>query len=167
MIKHIQCDIFDSNADVIGHQVNCQGVMGSGLAKQIKDRYPKVYDEYTAALTTLPGHNCLGVATFTVTKSKYNTPFYGVYNLFAQEFYGYDGKCYTDYDALRRCLETVVSTVVYNIDEKDGGNIITVAIPYKMGCCRGGGNWDRVLAIINEVFSGTNIDVLICECNKG
>jgi hypothetical protein len=27
MIEHVKCDIFESGADVILHQVNCQGVM--------------------------------------------------------------------------------------------------------------------------------------------
>ena len=30
MIKHIKGDILNSNTDMIVHQVNCQGVMGSG-----------------------------------------------------------------------------------------------------------------------------------------
>ena len=34
--------------DVIGHVVNCQGVMGGGIAKSIKERYPSVYEEYKA-----------------------------------------------------------------------------------------------------------------------
>ena len=46
MIKHIKRDIFKSGADLICHQVNCQGVMGSGIAKQVREKYPKVYKEY-------------------------------------------------------------------------------------------------------------------------
>lgn len=42
MIKHIKGDIFQSSADVILHQVNCQGVMGSGVAKQVREKYPDV-----------------------------------------------------------------------------------------------------------------------------
>ena len=39
-------DITKSNADYICHQVNCQGVMGSGVAKAIRDKWPQVYEEY-------------------------------------------------------------------------------------------------------------------------
>ena len=46
MIKHIKCDIFESGADVICHQTNCQGVMGSGVAKQVREKYPQVYEQY-------------------------------------------------------------------------------------------------------------------------
>ena len=31
---------------VICHQVNCQGVMGAGIAKQIRARWPEVYEDY-------------------------------------------------------------------------------------------------------------------------
>ena len=34
--------------DYIVHQVNCQGKMGSGVAKRIKDEYPVVYKNYMA-----------------------------------------------------------------------------------------------------------------------
>lgn len=39
-------NVFDSDAKIICHQVNCQGVMGSGVAKEVRERYPKVYEEY-------------------------------------------------------------------------------------------------------------------------
>lgn len=46
MIKIVKGDILQASEDIIGHQVNCQGVMGAGLAKQIRNKYPHVYDEY-------------------------------------------------------------------------------------------------------------------------
>ena len=39
MIQIIEGNLFDSNAHIIAHQVNCQGVMGSGVAKQVKERF--------------------------------------------------------------------------------------------------------------------------------
>ena len=49
-IKHVKGDILTTptrNEDtVICHQVNCCGVMGAGLAKQIRDKWPVVFDEY-------------------------------------------------------------------------------------------------------------------------
>ena len=78
-------------------------------------------------------------------------------NLFAQENYGYDGKCYTNYDALRECL----NDVKYVCSEDT-----IVAIPYLMGCHRGGGDWNVVYKMIEEVFDD-NVEVLICEYNGG
>ena len=48
MIEIYDCSVFDVFSNVIAHQVNCQGVMGSGVAKQIRDRYPEVYTQYKA-----------------------------------------------------------------------------------------------------------------------
>ncbi len=46
MIKIIDGNLFDTKAKIIAHQVNCRGVMGSGVALQIKERYPYVYEMY-------------------------------------------------------------------------------------------------------------------------
>lgn len=46
-MKIIYGDILDITEGIICQQVNCMGVMGSGLAKQIKYKYPRVYYEYS------------------------------------------------------------------------------------------------------------------------
>ena len=59
MIKYIeQKDIFDSTADALINPVNCVGVMGKGLAKQFKDRFPECvppYEEACAKESLVPG----------------------------------------------------------------------------------------------------------------
>ncbi len=39
-------DIFQSKTYAIVNTVNCVGVMGAGLAKEFKKRYPEMYKEY-------------------------------------------------------------------------------------------------------------------------
>lgn len=39
-------DIFESGAEVLVNPVNCVGVMGAGLAKEFKQRYPGMYRRY-------------------------------------------------------------------------------------------------------------------------
>lgn len=39
----IRGDILQSDADIIVQQVNCRGVMGAGLAKQIASQYPEEF----------------------------------------------------------------------------------------------------------------------------
>ena len=46
MIKIINGNLFDSKADFLVHQTNCQGVMGSGVAAQVAERYSHVETEY-------------------------------------------------------------------------------------------------------------------------
>jgi len=36
-------DVLKAETKVIAHQVNCKGVMGAGLAKQVKSKFPIVF----------------------------------------------------------------------------------------------------------------------------
>ena len=152
MIKHIKCDIFKSGADVICHQVNCQGVMGSGIAKQVREKFPTVYKAYIEWCSQNKPEYLLGRAQPINAKGEMI-----IVNIFAQENFGYDGKCYTDYNALKNGLKTVRLNFKNN----------TIAIPYLMGCHRGGGDWNVVYKMIEEVFSDFDGEVLICEYNGG
>lgn len=159
MIKYVNGDLFMSDADVICHQVNCQGVMGSGVAKQVREKYPTVFLYYKALCDNdkrimrelaLTNTTLLGKAQIVSKKDYYVGEVQDkqkIANLFAQENYGYDGKCYTDYDALRRALAYV--------NEKFSGG--TVAMPYLMGCHRGGGDWEIVLKIIEETLTDCDV----------
>lgn len=50
MIKYIESrSIFDSTADALINPVNCVGVMGKGLAKEFKERYPECFPPYKEA----------------------------------------------------------------------------------------------------------------------
>lgn len=151
MIKHIRCNIFDSGADIILHQVNCQGVMGSGIAKQVRDRYPDVYTSYKDICNAIHDPSILlGAAQFIrIDNGTY------IVNLFAQNKYGYDGKRYTDYPALESCLNKVR---VHTFPDNE-----VIAIPYLMGCDRGGGDWKIVSEMIEKILGDRNI--LICEYN--
>ena len=44
MIKIIDGDLFDTDAKFICHQVNCMGKMGSGVALQVRKKFPHVYE---------------------------------------------------------------------------------------------------------------------------
>ena len=134
--------------------------MGSGIAKQVKEKFPSVYTQYLELYNIVPRQTqLLGFSqpcgTDMISKNNHNTI---IMNLFAQENFGYDGKCYTDYAALRRCLDMVK----YACSEDT-----IVAIPYLMGCHRGGGDWNVVYKMIEEVFSDFDGEVLICEYSGG
>lgn len=46
MIEYVTGNIFDSGCFTAINPVNCVGVMGAGLAKQFKDRYPEMFSWY-------------------------------------------------------------------------------------------------------------------------
>lgn len=153
MIKEIECDIFESGADVICHQVNCQGVMGSGIAAQVRARYPWVYGQYRQLCQDSHSDILIGY-----TQRVFINESQCIMNCFSQNTFGYNGALYTNYKSVKDCMELVL------IMSK---HCNTIAIPYKYGCARGGGDWDTVRAIIDEVFKDYEGTVLICKCDKG
>lgn len=131
MTKHIKGDLLNTNADIICHQVNLQGVMGGGLALSIATKYPnvnKVYEDYKPKK--------LGEVCMVYTDD------FVVANCFSQTE---DFK--TDYKALRKCLLKVRKYMM------DCG-YRTVAIPYKYGCGIANGDWETVFNIFKDVFLG-------------
>lgn len=46
MIHTINCDLLSIEDGIIIHGCNSRGVMGSGVAKQIREKYPKAYEAY-------------------------------------------------------------------------------------------------------------------------
>lgn len=46
MIEYVTGNIFDSGCFAAINPVNCVGVMGAGLAKQFKERYPEMFERY-------------------------------------------------------------------------------------------------------------------------
>ena len=72
-------------------------------------------------------------------------------NLFAQKSYGYDGKQYTDINSLRKCFENLRS---YAVLEN-----MSIAMPYKIGCVRGGANWEEVHQMIEDIFYDCNVEL--------
>ena len=45
-LELIEGNLLESHANFICHQVNCCGVMGSGVAWQIRNTWPILYEEY-------------------------------------------------------------------------------------------------------------------------
>ena len=39
-------NIFESDKEVLVNTVNCVGVMGKGIAKTYKEKFPKMFEEY-------------------------------------------------------------------------------------------------------------------------
>lgn len=141
-------NIFDSTATIIAHQCNGIGVMGSGVAKEVKERYPRVFKKYKQAIDSdlLKLGSCQVVAV-DETKTKF------VANLCGQWNFGSDGKRYTSYDAIYNALEKLADYCVKK-------SIKSVAFPYKMSSDRGGASWDVVFAMIQDVFKD-NEEIII------
>lgn len=155
MIVFKKGDILDSCADMICHQVNCQGVMGAGLALQIRNKYPTVYVRYKTHVDKIENKRLLlGFTLFTSINGDSDIPF--IVNCFNQYGYGRDSK-QTVYPAMRESFTTLRRICESTYDS------CTIAVPYKMGCGLGGGDWDEVLKIIHQCFDTYKGEVQIWE----
>lgn len=169
MIKIIDGDLFSTDAKFICHQVNCQGKMASGVALQVKNKFPNVYNEYVKACAD--SEDMLGKIQIVPVNSEWNGYDCGsllipggeqfVCNLFAQNNYGYDGKQYTDIDALNQCF----TKLDWLVHEKNNNFMAKIAMPYKIGCCRGGADWSEVYKMIEDTF--VDCEVELWRLDKG
>lgn len=144
-------NLLDAQTNVIAHQVNCQGVMGSGVAKQIRDKWPRAYDNYVLYcydyITCT--HELLGECQLVqINDNQY------VANLFGQNYYGRDGKRYTSYDGIYDALASLVVQMM-------SAGMKSLALPYNMSSCLGGADWNVVLTMIESVFKDTDITIEI------
>ena len=147
MISIVNGDLLDASEVMIVHQVNCKGVMGSGVAKSIKDKYPKAYHSYKKHCD-ISGSSLLGkIQVINICNER------KVVNMFAQDNYGRD-KQYTDLKAFKTCILKLVDYAKKN-------NIKEIAMPYKIGCGRGGANWDSVYSILCNSFNRSNVKLTL------
>ena len=148
MVKEVQGDLLKQPVDIIAHQTNCMGVMGAGLALQVKkqlltsdeyQKYVKVCREQgkelmgnTQLLEAPDGRiiaNCFGENAPTGKKLD------------------------TDYQALMHSL-----IKVRNYAKRSD---MTVGVPGLMGCGLAGGDWKIVRNMMYKLFGGDDEPTLI------
>lgn len=149
-------DIFLTKAPIICHQVNCLGVMGAGLALQVKTKYPSVFKVYEGCCHSFQDtpEKLMGQAVFVDAEEM---PGRFIANLFAQKGIRQgpsDTEVYTDYNALRSAMKQVEEIA-------KAYNVTSVAVPYMMGCGLAGGSWDEVKKILKEIFETSPVDLEI------
>lgn len=138
-------NICNVTSGIILQGVNCQGVMGSGVAKQLRDKYPAIFNDY-AVKCKRHSHNPAEILGHTQVflPNKDDISFL-IINCFTQLFYGRDGKKYASYDALDTCLRSVKTLT-------SAGNHV-VHIPYLIGAGLGGLSEQIVLAMIDTILA--------------
>lgn len=155
-IQYKTDNIITAEEPLIIHGCNCQGVMGSGVALAIRNRWPLAYEKYKEQWV-FKGILPLGVAQFIECKDKLGTKWIG--NCMTQEYYGrVEGTQYCSYEAIEKCL---VEIRRFCKDE----NLDSFAMP-KIGCGLGGGDWNIVSKIIEKVFANTNLIITIYDNQK-
>ena len=119
IIREIQGDVFEAlenreKATVFMHGCNMQGKMGSGVAKQVRERWPHVYRNYTTGIGPFPFE--LGDVMWDVAEDDPVRLY--IANALTQEFYGYDpDETYASVDAIEQSIQKVSErTADWDID---------------------------------------------------
>ena len=141
MITVIDGDLLTAGESVIGHQTNCHGVMGAGVALQLKRKYPHMFDDYRQHCNN---NHCAGTTRlFRLKNGQY------IANIFGQYGTGFGKQ--TD----EEMLECAVNDLIRQMKEL---GLTTLALPYGIGCGLGGGEWKKVYGILVKCFTDSEAD---------
>jgi len=128
----------DGRFDVIVHGCNCQCVMGKGIAKAIKAKFPEAY---TADCATAKGDAAkMGtISTATVQRGDHQITVVNGYT----QIHWRGKEAGVDYDAMR--------AVFHAVKQQFSGS--KIGYP-RIGAGLGGGDWNRIAQIIDEELAG-------------
>lgn len=148
-------DLLNARTPLIAHGCNAQGKMKSGVAKAIRASHPEAFDRYKSTFDKQGlklGQVIWAMSDFYNLKGHYRW----IANVITQDKFGYDEKLYVDYDALREGLTQVAQDAV------DRFGLYEFAIP-KIGAGLGGGDWDIIYEILNEIAISNRINICVYE----
>lgn len=147
MIKFLQGDLLQSDAEALVNAVNTVGVMGKGIALQFKNQYPENYKVYKAACNK----GALIVGTILIVKDG---------DLFNQKFIvNFPTKQHWRSPSEISYIQDGLIALKKAIREYD---IQSIAIP-PLGCGLGGLDWNVVKAMIIEALQDLDINIAIYE----
>lgn len=131
----------------IAHQANLFHTFGSGIAKAIKEKYPRAYE---ADLKT-PYATKSKMGTWSCSEGEPT-----IFNLYTQSGLGSTDRN-TSYDA----MDTAFTSLRYHLTQV--GRPVKLGVPYRLGCGLAKGNWTVVEALLEEYFSSAPFDLVICR----
>lgn len=145
-------DILQLESGIIVHGCNSHGIMGSGIARQIKEKYPQCFRSYQSHCNSVIREKLLGSVLDYPVENKNLV----ICNAITQQDFGGDGKQYVSYRAIHTAFQKILKTAqFYNLD---------VHYPL-IGAGLGGGNWSIISDIISSILdsSGVNHTLWIYE----
>ena len=139
MLKHKSA----GKIDIFIHGCNAQGVMGSGIALQVKQEFPRCFDTY---LQHVNAHGkgspkLVGTVAPFIDHDQHLV----IMNAITQLNFGHSGK-FVSYRAIWECF-SLIKEYVKQLDT----DAFDIHYPL-IGCDRGGGDWSIVNDIIDTVF---------------
>lgn len=149
MIEQRAGDIFEQkDIDYIIHQCNLFWTFGSGIAAEIKKRFPWAYE---ADCKTVYGSKSK-LGWFSIAEGKV-----GIVNIYSQNGISATHR-QTNYAAMGKAL--------FDLEGMYNENKVVFGIPFGIGCGLGGGDWKVVRPIIESAFGESPVRVVICKLPK-
>lgn len=146
MINIKSGNILNCTENIICHQVNVQGIMGGGLARQLADRYPDLENAYSE-YCRIHNNRYIDLSAdilFYVTENKV------IANMFSQK---------ENFDTDYLNMEIALTYLKKFAQEND----LSIAIPYGIGCGIANGEWEKIYKIIEELFNDYDVTLYRLE----
>ena len=156
MIEYIHKNLTTVTHGIVAHGCNCKGKMGAGVAKDIKEKWPKAFDGYLYMLTEM-SKQPVGVKPGAVLFVRVEeTPISQVIvaNMLTQQNYGREPIRYADPVAIRKAMKLVMSRA----KRED----LPVYMS-RVGCNLGGLDWDTDVRPIIEELDTTERTIYVCD----
>lgn len=138
--------------NVLIHCCNIYCTMQAGVALSIKNKYPEAYQ---ADKKTKYGDKSK-IGTFSWARTSDDKI---ICNLYTMKGLGTKER-QLDYEAFYSCLEQIRDLI------NNSTKSYKIGIPYKIGSDLAGGDFEVVKSMINSVFGGYDIPVIICVLPK-
>lgn len=135
----------------IAHGCNTGGIMGAGIAKQIRERFPAAFEQYKKRCRA--GQFSLGDVDH--WHGRVGERIYDVFSLGTQVTTGRDARLVAIEDSMRRMVAIAERL-----------KIDAIGMP-KIGCGLGGLAWAHVAQIVHEITGETKIKILVYELPGG
>ena len=161
--------------NVIAHSCNTLMIMGGGIARQIKSRYPQAYQADINYINNKHDDNGqyihpLGNFSKAEVNSKESKVYLPdgkglIYNMYTQASVGDDSRK-VDYEKFWQALNNVEKDLYkMNVEkhEYDGSSPPTLGLPHGISCGLAGGNWEIIKAMIKDIFLDSPIQCYIVK----
>ena len=144
-IEYVKGDLLQTEVKHIIHGCNSKGVMGSGVAKVLREKYPRAYQDYNDV------YNGYGLELGNVIVSVQDDGKV-IHNAITQRDYGRDSsRVYVSYWAIAESFRKI-----------NQWGIKEIALP-KIGAGLANGDWNVISAIIENTLIDTKPYVYVLE----
>jgi len=143
MIRFVRGNLFDSKVQTLVNAVNCVGVMGKGIAKEFRERWPHMFKAYQAACRS--GDVRIGRPFLWREGSR------PILNVPTKEHWREPSR----YEFVEAGLKAIR-------DNAREWGLTSMALP-ALGCGLGGLEWEKVRLLIVEYLGDLPIDIEVFE----